>query len=193
MTDEIRAALDPVADAFEALGISYRVGGSVASSALGVARSTLDIDVVADLRVEHIAQPVERLQADYYLDGDMIRDAIRRRSSFNVIHLATMMKVDVFILGGRPFDRAAFARVITEYLGDDRERSLPLTTPEDIVIHKLDWYRAGGGVSQRQWSDVIGVLKLQGDALDRQHLAHWARELGITDLLEQALAEAGLG
>ncbi len=193
MTDEIRAALDPVADAFEALGVSYRVGGSVASSALGVARTTLDIDLVADLRATHVAPFVERLQADYYVDADMIHDAIRRRSSFNVIHLATMMKVDVFVLGARPFDRVAFARVISEPLGDDRERSFPLTTAEDIVIHKLDWYRRGGCVSERQWADVLGVLKLQGDALDRAHLAHWASELGVTDLLERAMAEAGLG
>jgi hypothetical protein len=138
MIDEIRAALDPVADAFEALGVSYRVGGSVASSALGVARTTLDVDLVADLRAAHVTPLVERLQAD-------------------------------------------------------RERSFPLTTPEDIVIHKLDWYRLGGGTSERQWADVLGVLKLQGDALDRMHLAHWAKELGIIDLLERALAEAGLG
>ena len=193
MIDEIRAALDPVADAFEALGVSYRVGGSVASSALGVARTTLDIDLVADLRAVHVAPFVERLQADYYVDADMIHDAIRRRASFNVIHLATMMKVDVFVLGARPFDRVAFARVINEPLGDDRERRFPLTTAEDIVIHKLDWYRLGGGVSQRQWADILGVLKLQSDAIDRAHLAHWAKELGVSDLLERALAEAGLG
>lgn len=192
MTDEIRAALDPVADAFEALGVRYRVGGSVASSALGVARTTLDVDLVADLRAAHVEPLVERLYADYYIDGEMIHDAIRRRASFNVIHLATMVKVDVFVLGARPFDRVAFERVVHEPLGDDRERSFPLTTAEDIVIRKLDWYRLGGGVSQRQWADVVGVLKLQGSALDRAHLAHWASEIGVTDLLERALAEAGL-
>lgn len=130
MSDEIRSALDPVADAFEALGISYRVGGSVASSALGVARTTLDIDLVADLRVAHVVLLVERLQDDYYVDADVIRDAIQRRSSFNVIHLATMMKIDVFILGARPFDQVSFERVISEPLGDDRGRSFPLTTPK---------------------------------------------------------------
>ena len=151
------------------------MGGSVASSALGIARSTLDIDLVADLRASHVAALVARLQADYYIDGDMIYEAIQRRGSFNVIHLATMVKVDVFVLGPRPFDRASFSRVIHEPLGDSRERSFPLTTPEDIVIRKLEWYRLGGGVSQRQWADIIGVLKLQGDALDLVHMAHWAR------------------
>lgn len=193
MTDEIRAALDPVADALEALGVPYRVGGSVASSAFGIARTTLDIDLVADLRAAHVAPFVARLEADYYIDADMIHDAIRRRASFNLVHLATMLKVDVFVLGHRPFDRAAFDRVVEEPLGDDRGRSFPLTTPEDIVIHKLDWYRLGGCVSQRQWSDVLGVLKLRSDALDRAHLARWAEELGLTDLLSRALAEAGVG
>lgn len=193
MIDELRAALDPVADAFEALGVVYRVGGSVASSALGVARTTLDIDLVADLHSAQVAPLVERLQAEYYVDGDMIHDAIRRRACFNVIHLATMVKVDVFVLGTGPFDRAAFARVTNEPLGEDRERSFPLTTSEDIVIRKLDWYRRGGGVSERQWSDIIGVLKLQGDALDRAYLASWSEQVGVADLLQRALAEAGLG
>jgi hypothetical protein len=130
MIDELRAALDPVADAFEALGISYRVGGSVASSALGVARTTLDIDLVADLRASHVALLVERLQDEYYVDADVIRDAIQRRSSFNVIHLATMVKVDVFVLGARPFDRVSFERAITEPLGDDRGRSFRSQQPK---------------------------------------------------------------
>lgn len=188
MTSDIRAALDPVADAFDALGVAYRVGGSVASSSLGVARSTLDIDVVADLHLAHVDAFVARLAADYYVDADMIRDAIRRRGSFNVIHLATMMKVDVFVLKARPFDQEAFARVIHEVI--DGERQFPLTTAEDIILHKLEWFRLGGGVAQRQWEDVLGVIRLQGDALDRPHLDHWARQLGIDDLLARAFAEA---
>jgi hypothetical protein len=190
--DDLRAALDPVADALEALGVRYRVGGSVASSALGVGRSTLDIDLVADLRPVHIEALVERLAGDYYIDAEMIRDAIARRSSFNLIHLASMMKVDIFILKPREFDQQAFARSIEKQVGDDPPRRFPLTTAEDIVVHKLEWYRLGGEVAQRQWDDVLGVLRLQGSALDLVHLRHWANELGLDDLLARALAEAGL-
>lgn len=188
--DEIRAALDPVADALEALGVAYRVGGSVASSALGVGRSTLDVDVVADLRPEHVLALVERLVADYYVDADMIHDAIRRRSSFNVIHYASMMKVDVFVLKTRDFDREAFARVLQQALGDGPPRLFPVTTAEDIILHKLEWYRLGNEIAQRQWDDVLGVMRLQGSALDRVYLERWARELGVDDLLARARAEA---
>lgn len=191
--DDLRAALDPVADALEALGIDYRVGGSVASSAMGVGRSTLDIDLVADLRAEHVEPLVERLAPDYYVDADAIRDAIRRRSSFNVIHLASMMKVDVFVLKARAFDREAFARVKARQVGDAPPRRFPMTSAEDIILHKLEWYRLGNEIAQRQWEDVLGVVRLQSTALDRGYLDQWARELGVADLLARALAEAGLG
>jgi hypothetical protein len=189
MTAELRSALAPVADALESLGVVYRVGGSVASSVFGVGRSTLDIDLVAAMGLQHVEPLAERLSADYYVDGDMIRDAIRRTSSFNVIHLATMMKVDVFIVKSRPFDRVAFARVTTAPL-DANERSFPLTTAEDIVLHKLEWFLLGGGMSERQWHDVLGVLQVQAANLDRAYLDRWATDLGVADLLARAFREA---
>ncbi len=190
MNEEPRAALGPVADALDALQITYRVGGSIASSALGVARSTIDVDIVADLGFPHVAPLVARLEVDYYIDADMIREAIHRRSSFNVIHLPTMMKVDVFVVKMREFDRAAFSRVTNERIAEDDTRTFPLTTAEDIILHKLEWYRIGDGVSERQWDDVLGVMRIQRDLLDRAYLEHWARELGIDDLLQRAWSEA---
>ena len=123
-----------------------------------------------------------------YIDADMIHDAIRRRSSFNLVHLATMMKVDVFIVKARPFDRVAFARVTTAPL-DANERSFPLTTAEDIVLHKLEWFVLGGGMSERQWHDILGVLQVQAN-LDRAYLDRWATDLGVADLLARAFREA---
>lgn len=190
MNDELRAALEPVANAFEALGVEYRVGGSVASSTLGVGRTTLDVDLVADLHPVQVPGFVERLGDAYYADADMVLDAIRHRSSFNIIHLATMMKIDVFILKPRAFDLEAFARVTREALGEESHRTFPLTTAEDIILHKLEWYRLGERMSERQWEDVIGVLRMQRDALDRTYLDRWARELGVDDLLHQAIADA---
>ena len=78
MTSELRTAFDPVADALGALAIDYRVGGSVASSALGVGRSTLDVDIVADIREEHVEPFVARLTPAFYVDAESIRDAIRQ-------------------------------------------------------------------------------------------------------------------
>jgi hypothetical protein len=107
---DIVAATMPVVRALERLGIPYYLGGSVASSLFGVARTTVDADLVAALGLEHVAPFVAALGNDYYVDGNMVRDAVRRRSSFNVVHLATMLKVDVYLPGDRAYDRESFRR-----------------------------------------------------------------------------------
>ena len=175
------------------VGASYRIGGSVASSALGVPRSTLDVDVVTDLETSQVTAFVTALEADYYIDADAIRDAIARRASFNLIHLGTMLKIDVFIIGSRPFDRIAFARHVDRPLVEDQGApTFSLRSPEDVILKKLEWYRLGGEVSDRQWTDAIGVLKVQRDRLDLDYLRRWAADLGVSDLLARALDAAGL-
>ena len=194
IVSDILGAVRPVVDALDRLGVRHHVGGSVASSALGIARSTLDVDLVADLRSDHVDDLVLALERDYYIDGDMIRDAIRRRSCFNVIHLATMLKVDIFVLGQRPYDLIAFSRAAPVTLEEDPDaRSYLLASAEDTILNKLEWYELGGRVSDRQWGDVLGVLRVRGHALDLTYLRHWADELGIAGLLERALVEAGPG
>jgi hypothetical protein len=189
----ILQALEPVIEAFEQLGIRYQIAGSVASSAYGIARSTLDVDVVADLNEQHVEPLVRALHHAYYLDEDRVRDAVCRRSSFNAIHLETMIKVDVFALKSRPYDIAAFARSRPEHLGEDKATRLHyVASPEDVVLNKLDWYRQGGGVSDRQWNDVLGVLKVQQFSLDMEYLRHWAEALDFSDLLVRALRDSGL-
>jgi hypothetical protein len=189
---DLLAALVPVVDTLDQLGRPYRIGGSVGSSTYGIARATLDIDLVADLHSGDEVPLAQLLRDAYYVDEAMMRDAIQRRSSFNVIHLATMIKVDVFTVGGRAYDREAFSRVRRQALEEaEGAREYCFASPEDLVLNKLDWYRQGGGVSERQWRDVIGVLKVQAESLDLPYLRRWARELGLEALLEQALSEAG--
>lgn len=187
---DLFAALAPVADVLDELGRAYQVGGSVASSVHGMARATMDIDLVADLRAEDVDGFVARLAADYYVDADMIREALRDRSSFNLIHQASMLKVDVFIPKDRPYDQTALERRTIDRLQDDADaREFFVASAEDVVLAKLEWFDRGGRTSERQWNDVLGVLRVQGDALDREYLQKWAGDLGIVELLDRALSE----
>ncbi len=184
-TNDVLAALEPVVDVLDKLGVRYRVGGSVASSAPGVPRSTLDVDVACELRLHDVAPFAAELIETYYLDEDMIRDAIRRQSCFNLIHLATMLKVDLFVRRDRAFEDVAFERAVRRPLDPaPGAREFDLTTAEDIVLHKLE--RSG----ERQWRDAVGVLVIQRDVIDRGYLQRWAVDLAISDLLTRALAEA---
>lgn len=187
---ELYAAIDPLVAALEKLGITYYVGGSLASSTHGIPRSTMDVDIVANLDYCHVEPLVDALKLSYYIDGRIIREAIARRSCFNLIHLATSFKMDVFVLKNRSYDREAFSRIGPK----TTPASLPsasyiFASPEDVVLAKLEWFRLGNEVSQRQWSDVLGVMKVQGNHLDRAYLQKWAAELGVADLLEKALQE----
>ena len=190
MTPDVLTALSPVVEALERLDVAHYLGGSIASSAYGLARSTLDVDLVADLEAKHVQPLVESLQAAYYVDGNMISEAIERKSCFNVIHLATMFKVDVFVVRDRRYDRVALGRIRKDTLAlESAAAELFVAAPEDVVLSKLEWFRLGDEVSRRQWDDALGVLKVQQDALDKGYLVQWAQELGIADLLERAWTE----
>jgi len=188
---DILAAITPIVETLEELGIQYHIGGSVASSLYGLPRLTIDADLVADIRMEHVRPLVKQLETDYYIDEDMIRDAIRRQSSFNVIHQDTILKVDIFIPKSRLFDQEELRRVRQEVLSEGT-RPFNIASPEGTILNKLEWYRMGGGVSDRQWNDILGVLKVQSTNLDMNYLQKWAANLNVTDLLERALVDAGL-
>lgn len=185
------SALLEFVDVLDELAVDYAVGGSVASSVFGEPRATADIDVLVALYSRHMAPFVQRLQADFYVDESSVRDAVRLRSSFNLIHLPSMDKVDVFLTGRGILDIEQMQRRRPVTIGTDSSRTVFMTAPENIVLRKLDWYRISSGVSERQWRDVAGVIKLQGAALDRGYMEQIAAEAGLTDLLARAFAEAG--
>lgn len=186
----ISDVLKPVVKAFDELNIPYFIGGSVASTVYGLARTTLDVDLIADLRSHQVTLLVEKIKHDFYIDANMILEAINRRSSFNLIHLKTIFKVDVFILKERDYDRTAFQRRRKESL--EQKKNAPqydVASPEDVIISKLEWYREGGNISERQWNDVLGILKIQKNHLDEDYMRNWCVKLGLEQLLKNALRE----
>jgi hypothetical protein len=188
---DILAATTPVVEALEQLEVPYHIGGSVASSLNGIPRLTIDVDLVTNLKLEHVRPLVRLLEAEYYIDEDAVRDAVKRRSSFNVIHLESILKIDVFVAKSRVFDQEEFRRVRLKTL-EGSDRPFYVASPEGTVLNKLEWYRMGGEVSDRQWNDILGVLKVQGTNLDMAYLQRWAAALKVSDLLERALVDAGL-
>jgi hypothetical protein len=178
-----------VTDALEQVGARYVIGGSLASTIHGVVRTTLDTDIVTDLNLQQAGPLADVLAGAFYLDIDTIRHAIRQRSSFNVIHLATMFKVDLFVQKGRPFDEQQLGRRQSWIADPDSGRTIYVATPEDTVLAKLAWYRQGDEISERQWRDILGVLAVQRNRLDLAYMRQWAASLGVSDLLDLALRD----
>jgi hypothetical protein len=173
-----------LAHAFDTLGVQYVVGGSLASSVYGIPRATQDVDLVAELNSAHAEPLAQLLGGDFYVDVDMILDAVRRRASFNVVHLATLFKADVFVMKGDSWSREEMRRARSEQLeGPQGSLTIRFASPEDTLLHKLVWYRLGNEISDRQWGDILGVFKVQGTLLDDEHLDRWATALGVADLL----------
>jgi hypothetical protein len=191
LPDPLRVALS-FAGILDRLGVPYVTAGSLASSVHGAPRSTDDVDIVADLTGAHLAGLLGALGGAWYISGDAVRAAVAQGSSFNAVHLASGVKVDVFVVGTDPFDahRVGSGRVV--HLSDEPGAALRLDTAEHTVVRKLEWFRRGGETSERQWRDVVGVLRVQGVRLDRVEVAAWAGRLGVTDLLARAEREAGL-
>lgn len=179
-----------VTGVLEELGVPYIIGGSLASTLYGMVRTTQDSDIITEMRPEHILPFVSSLENEFFIDEEMIADSIQHNSSFNIIHRKTTFKVDIFIPRPRPFQRSQLARAQRQTFELGTEISANFASPEDTILSKLEWYRLGGEVSERQWRDILGVLKTKAGELDLGYLQKWAADLKIADLLNLALNES---
>jgi hypothetical protein len=187
--DVIAVALQCAA-ALETAGVGYFLGGSLASSLQGEPRATNDIDFVIDLRPHQLPTFVQALGEDFDVDEESLREAVGQTSSWNIFHLPTVTKVDLFLLRSGAFDRSEFDRRRRVVLTPDG-RGLFIKSPEDSVLRKLLWFREGGETSTTQWRDIVQVLRVTGGQMDRDYLNSWAGTLGVTALLDRALTLAG--
>lgn len=172
-------------------GVRYLVGGSLASTAFGEPRATLDVDLVIDLRPEQVDAFVAAVEGDFFVDRSWVHDEVRRHGSFQLVHRASMIRVDVFVPEWTGLHLWKWQRRRAIDLGGP-DRVLDVTAPEGIVIQKLVWYREGGATSDRQWRDVLGVLKSQRGNLDLGETRDYAARCGVSELFERACAEAGV-
>lgn len=184
------AVIRKVANVLDDLQIDYAIGGSIASSLYGNVRFTQDADItVREFR--SVAQSLyERLKDEFYLSEDAMAQALDSCGCFNAIHLETSFKIDMFIQGPSEFDKQLLARCKQLSLSDSEEKPFSVVSPEDVVLLKLRWYAQGDCTSDRQWDDILGVLRVQGESVDSEYLKKWSRQLGVDELLQRAIAES---
>jgi hypothetical protein len=185
--DPLSDTLREITAALNRAGILYAIGGSLASSARSVWRTTLDVDLVAAIAPTQAIRFVQSLGKEWYADVDQVRDSIAAGRSFNVIHMRNVLKVDVFP-AREAFHRAQLERATVLPLGEGQIPCV-VTTAEDILLAKLQWYRDGGEVSDRQWNDIGGLIATN-PTMDWEYVNSWAARLGVTALLARARAEA---
>jgi len=181
MAETERDALFQVLDALEALQIPYMVVGSFASTFWGRPRMTHDADLVVDISEEKVAELARLLAPHFYAPLFVIEDAVHKRGQLNLIHLRYAFKVDLWLLNDSPYDAACFKRRL---LGVMFDREVWVSTPEDVILSKLLWYRAAPAL-ERQLQDVIEVYEIQEPYLEHDYLDRWTRALGLADLFER--------
>ena len=184
------AILQTLIDTLDKLNIAYAIGGSMASSVYGAVRFTQD----ADITVEPFSAVADKLyrtvKKDFYISKNAMNYAVQNHTSFNVIHLTTAFKIDIFVMANDEFRKQIFSRRKKLPLGESSEKPLSFVSPEDIVLLKLDWYKKTDCSSERQWSDILGVLSVRGSEIDIEYLKSWAGKLGVDKLLEKAVSDS---
>jgi hypothetical protein len=189
MTDHVDTAI-AAAEIFERTGIPYALVGSVASAFVGEPRNTVDVDFAVMMSVGKIGSFVEAASVGFSVQQDAVEEAVLVRRIFNIVDRRNFVKVDVHVVPDRAVYRAEIERARWMRLSKTSQDAIRVATPEDLVIQKVMWFRSGGEQSDRQWRDVVGILKVRRGGLDLGYLRKWGREEEILDLLERALREA---
>ena len=185
------AVLSQVARILEQHDITYVLVGSLASSMHGMYRSTADIDLLADIKPEHVRPLLDALNKSFYVDDHAVKQAVEQRRSFNAIHFDSVFKVDIFIPKGDDFGMKQLERRQLRQVAPDSDQFVYIATAEDTILAKLRRYRDGGEVSSTQWSDVLGILGVTDSGLEFEYLREWSGRLGVRDLLDRALTSTG--
>jgi hypothetical protein len=176
---ELFELLQIVVGISERLGIPYLVTGSVAAMAFGEPRLTNDIDIVAGIEEKHVKDFLEAFPSDeFYVSEEIVREAIHRQEQFNIIHPASGIKVDIIIKQDTPFDNSRFGRVHRIYPAESYQANF--AAPEDVIIKKLEYYKAGG--SEKHLRDIAGILKISGEMVDWDYITEWAKRLDVADV-----------
>jgi len=182
--------LQGLTDVFDRLNIAYAIGGSKASSVYGEVRFTQDTDITVQPFYPVADKFYDMLKDDFYINKQTMYQALKSRSSFNIIHFEASFKIDIFVTADNDYEKQMLARSRKINLGDLHEKPLSFVSPEDIILLKLRWYNKAGSTSERQWSDILGVLTVQGKNLDFEYLNEWAIKLGLNDLLHRAISQS---
>lgn len=178
-----------VGTALDAIRVRHTIGGSIAASFAGEPRSTVDVDLVVALTHDDVTRFVAALQGEFYIAEEALHRAIDTLGTANIIHEASNLKVDLFIASGTPLDEQQLAR--RQRVEVRPGQAIYIHPPEDILLQKLRWYKKGGGVSDRQWRDILSIVRTQGNRLDRAYLKENAPVIDVQSVLERALVEAG--
>lgn len=182
-------ALAELVGVLDRLKIAYLIGGSLASSARGVLRATMDVDVLIHVARDDASRLAAVLGEDWYADAEALSAAFRSGRAYNIIHLASGNKFDLFPASCRFHESELERATLVDLDLPGRRVSCRVATAEDILLAKLEWFRAGGGVSERQWKDILGLVAAN-PGLDEPYLAEWSGPSQTTELWQRAKREA---
>jgi len=160
----------------ESHGIPYLITGSMATIAYGEPRLTNDVDVVVLLTPGQLPAFCGAFpEPEFYCSAEAAARAVRQHFQFNILHRESGLKADIIVAGDSEFDRSRLARGVRLLAGPGFEATF--AAPEDVILKKLEYFREGG--SEKHLRDIVGVLKVQGDRIDRAYLDRWIADLRL--------------